>query len=350
MKALKIVFTPEWRSENPYQDLLADAITKNGNEVIFSNYPKTRTPLLSIIKKHPDVDIIHLHWIAPMIERMLWSQRPAIQAAKILQLKIEILAIKMLGKRIVWTIHNLYSHESSNKSFENRIRRILAKGVSATIFHSERNLNEFQKEFQTNPRNATIIPHGNYISSYTESSEQWVDTPKNLTRILFLGQIRRYKGIQQFAESFHQTSQPDLRLTIAGKVIDEDAGQSLLHLSNIDKRISYKPGFIHNQDISSYYNEADIVAIPFERTLTSGSAILAMSKGKVLMLPKHADVLGLPEATNIIYFSPEEIPKMLENLPSAEKLRAMGRKNLEVAKTLDWNEIGKKLDKVYRSL
>jgi glycosyltransferase involved in cell wall biosynthesis len=348
---MKVLMLPSWLTENPYQNLLADNLRRNGLEVKFTDYPRTYFPLYTALKENPEINVIHLHWIAPYIDRALWSTKSHIQFLKLILFKIDFFLVKFNNVKIAWTIHNLYSHESSNKDFEQRIRKQFSKSADIIIFHSKRNFLEFEKNIsKIDNKKVRIIHHGSYINQYpapVDSIYKKIDNFSKKANLLFLGQIRKYKGLDNLMTVLISNSSIDINLIIAGKVIDKDLSERIIDTSKNDLRITYKPGFVKDEDLSQYFDWADAVLIPFEKTLTSGSAILGLSMGKVLILPESAEVIGLPQDAQIIFYSENGLSKCLEELPNKADLKRGGVKNLEVAKKLDWESVAYLTEKSY---
>ena len=106
-------------------------------------------------------------------------------------------------------------------------------------------------------------------------------------------------------------------------------------------------GFVPTEDVAPLYAIADIAVVPFEKTLTSGSAILALSLGKALILPEEARVIGLPDIQGTLFFSgAEHLLSILDRLSDMD-LDSMGAINLKAAKQLDWLSIGHKISEIY---
>ena len=100
----------------------------------------------------------------------------------------------------------------------------MAIASSHLIFHSNGAREKFRKEIAPiSSKKSTIIPHGSYIGVYPENPEiaiqlsQELDLGEQNRVVLYLGAIRKYKGILRLIESFKQTTDSSLRLIIAGK-------------------------------------------------------------------------------------------------------------------------------------
>src|SRR5438093_8779378 len=102
---MKVLFLPDWSSGNPYQQKLAEALERCGVRVTLGD-GIGRLPILGAIWTYRP-DILHLHWTQPFSIR---SKRVK-SAMAILRFVIELLTARLLGFKLVWTVHNLFQHE-----------------------------------------------------------------------------------------------------------------------------------------------------------------------------------------------------------------------------------------------
>ena len=139
-------------------------------------------------------------------------------------------------------------------------------------------------------------------------------------------------------------------LIIQPKVFGDDRGY-FFESFRLDKLREHGVdlNFVQDNEVASFHALSDLVALPFERTFTSGSAILAMSMGKAILLPSSAGFLGITDEQSAIFFEGDvELIDVLNKLEQ-EKLKMMGRYNLALARQLDWRDISSDLLAVYES-
>jgi glycosyltransferase involved in cell wall biosynthesis len=234
-------------------------------------------------------------------------------------------------------------------------RRALARVVTRLLFHSAE-ARRTVEDLLSLPlaQCSTIIPHGNYIGIYPDDparSKQFLEKYRidsDDTLILFFGGLRGYKGISQLLAAFRTNADPRLKLIIAGKPFEQDLADEIQQAASEDSRIHPYLGHIPETDVGPLYAISDLAIVPFEKTLSSGSVILALSQGKAILLPEDARVLGLSNSQGILFYDQHQgLGPALDHLPDKAQLKAMGRNNLEFAKTLDWETIGKKIVAAY---
>lgn len=349
-----VIHLPGWHKDNPYQLLLANGISTAGWRVEFANYPDKRFPLTHLAGLRPDVKALHIHWITPYIKHLFWSRSYTWFTIKALLLSLDVLLARIKGKRVIWTVHNRVSHETPDASRELYVRRLLARTVSALIFHSAGAREEFSNLLGGDfAHKSTVIPHGNYIGTYPQNTIREAQLATQFaiedqhTVILFFGQVRRYKGLQRLIKAFHLTCDPNLKLVVAGKPYEDGLRKELEQAAKEDNRIMLYFGFIPEEEVAPLHALAQLVAIPFERTLTSGSVILAMSLGKALLLPDSARMLDVIDDRGALFFkTDDDLTIALEKVNSLD-IEAMGTNNLRAAELFDWKNIGKRSAALY---
>lgn len=350
------IHTPAWQIGNPYQSLLAQGLQTAGWQVTFENYPRARFPLLALSKQHPDAEAIHLHWIHPYIEPLFWCKSKPRFYLKSVLLALDVLFVRLRGVHVVWTVHNLVAHESQGADKEIYLRRLLTYVVNRLVFHSQSALETYTALTRRNlaPK-SSVIPHGNYVGVYKDSAE----IAKQLTQkfglngretvILFFGAIRHYKGLPNLIKSFQKTTKPNLRLIIAGKALDADLQVLIEKAAEDDSRIRLDLRSIPDDQVAPLFAISHAVAIPFERTLTSGSAVLALSMGKALILPESARVLDIADDDGAIFFADTDHLTDIMGQLDCYNLAAMGQANAKAAQSLGWTRIGQQTSQQYKA-
>ncbi|MDJ0751834.1 MAG: glycosyltransferase, partial [Woeseiaceae bacterium] len=169
----RVLFLPDWREGNPYQSLLAAAVRKCGYRVDFDELRSIPFVLQVLRRSHPKAKVIHIHWIDDLIASLLWSTTPLKRAVRLWLLGLDILMLRFRGIRVVWTVHNLVSHESRDPDFEKRIRRTIARTANQLIFHSERARAMVEEAYGIRLcEKSAVIPHGNYAGFYATDPER----------------------------------------------------------------------------------------------------------------------------------------------------------------------------------
>lgn len=355
---MKVLFLPDWRQGNPYQALLAASVQDNGCEVDFCNFPEGPWPLQKALRTHPGTQVLHLHWVNQLIGASVWAGSPFKRRVRRALLWIDVALARLRGVRVVWTVHNYTSHDSEDPQAELRARHMLARSVDHLILHSEGALAKIRRGWGAaglEPQRTSVIRHANFGGCYPPDENlaaalrtQW-DAQGDATVVLFFGAIRPYKGLEAFVQAMVRVPDARLRLVIAGKPHTAEFGDLLRRTAEQDPRIILRFQFIPDADVAAHYAAADAVAIPLQQTLTSGSAVLAMTMGRPLIMPsstRHLD-LGGPDCV-MHYDEEQQLAELLGSLPECD-LAEMGRRCALAAKRWTWFDVGRQTALAYQA-
>ena len=97
---------------NPYGGLLAQAMREVGVE-LEAGYPDTLTEEW-LCQNQGRIDLLHLNWPNYMYDDPDLNDR----LARCTELISNLALARLLGYRIVWTVHNLYPHESISRDLD----------------------------------------------------------------------------------------------------------------------------------------------------------------------------------------------------------------------------------------
>jgi glycosyltransferase involved in cell wall biosynthesis len=347
-KKTKVVFAPNWSKNNPYQKLLAASVSSE-YEVVMENYPQGLQPFTGLHNNTPEMKVLHIHWIAELVQRLSWSKSSLLFYVKLSLLSWDLIRLKRRGVKVIWTIHNKLSHQGLDENRELIINRRFCSLVDKVILHSEE-AKTYISEFYQYPlaQKANVIFHGNYQGSYPHpsSDRQTIRNKLNIEpdniQLLYFGSIRPYKGVDTLIKSFNALDSQalNIKLSIAGGVPDPEYKNSLQAMVQDKPNISAIFDFIPEQQLIDLIEAADIVVIPFVDTLTSGSTILAMTQGKALILPDKATIFGCVPEDGVRYFADcEQLTQLLYTLHELP-IKEMAQSNLNAAKFMDWKKIG----------
>ncbi|HVO76182.1 MAG TPA: hypothetical protein VMT35_19310 [Ignavibacteriaceae bacterium] len=263
--------------------------------------------ILSRIKN--ENSILHYHWLEitdlKSLAGMVW--------------KISAVSLfKLLGGKIIWTVHNKFPHRRCCL-FLNKIIRIYFAFLADKIHvHCSGAADIMGPILKVKPDKfftvkhpefpAVIIPRDRSIDLLKEKYKTALELKKKKNFLMF-GAIARYKGIIEAAALFK-----DLRnnnLIIAGPVKRWDKGylkEVLIAVRNASN-ICLIPKFIPDVDIPVFFNCADFLLFNFSEILTSGSVILGLNYGKKVIAPAAGCIREIDEE-NIIKFEPGNIREL----------------------------------------
>ncbi len=352
---MRVLMMPDCRANNPYQTLLAEALTEEGATVEFSQDYRRVFPFWRALRQSQNqFEIFHLHWTHPYLKgKVYWIK--LIYSIKFL---IDIWLVKLSGAQVVWTVHNLTSHEAKFPKLECWVHRQLARECSGIIVHHQNAKADVIKQYQTNSEKISVIPHGHYRTTYGPpidkiAARQQLGLPLNRKLYLTFGMLRPYKGIETLLATWQQGKFYDQQgtLLIAGMSKNKPYLRAISdQASQVDQTILHSK-YIEDADIPIYFSAADIVVLPFKQVSTSGSLLLAMSYGKPVIAPRIGGLSEtLDEAGELLYN-----PSIEQGLLHAMKdslvadLSGLRQRVEQVCDRMGWQAIAQKTYQLYQS-
>ena len=354
-KVLNSIFLPQSSDENnPYQKNLASELKNLQVNVSGLSY---RIFFLKDVLRSPKPTVLHLHWLHSFLIRTTYLKSLINSNIFLLQ----ILIIKILGIKIIWTIHNLKNHDNGFLGLERFYTSLIANLCDSIIVHGGSIKDRVVEALKLkNPQKVRVIPHGNYINCYEnkinlQQAKQSLNLDINKTTFLFLGLIRPYKGVPELIDAFETINRDNYRLIIAGKIWGEDRNfyHQIIQKTSNKSKITLIPEFIPNDRLQLYFNACDVVVFPYKNILTSGAVLLAMSFGKACIAPKIGCIPDTLDDIGSFLYNPKDRDGLANSLQLAidnkSRLDRMGKHNFQLAEQLGWDKIAQMTLKVYKN-
>jgi len=199
---------------------------------------------------------------------------------------------KLLGKKLILTVHNVYREARDNTATPLRwfSLKVMYHLVDRIIVHTAKMKEELCSLFHISPEKVTIIPHGinNRIQkkSMTQEDARLIfGIVPTAHVILFFGQIDEYKGIETLIDAAALLVQkdPSIILIVAGRPkrqsdyiskLKTQAGKCLP-----EKNLMLRLHFIPENEVETYFSAADCIVLPYKRIFQSGVLFLAYRFG-----------------------------------------------------------------------
>lgn len=276
---LAVLASPAYvNRRNPYTALLYDHLRPLG--VAATDF----LPRTALARRY---DIVHVHWP----ERTLFSAHAASAAVKTAAFLALLALARGRGARVVWTVHNLASHDQSFPAIERRLWRSFLRRVDGVISLSRIGLTlarERVPHLASLP--SAVIPIGSFRSAYPATvgrgeARRRLAVPEGARVLAFVGQVRPYKNLPALIRAFRGLADADAVLLVAGLAPDPGHARELAALAEGDPRIRLALGFVPDEDMQLYLQAADLVVLPYAEILNSGAAILALDFDRPVLLP-----------------------------------------------------------------
>jgi glycosyltransferase involved in cell wall biosynthesis len=340
-----------WWPLNPYQSLLIEHLQAKNVTVKGGRQLKMLTAAIKRGETRPD--IIHLHGIP------YFSVRPR-EFGRNAMFYLRLWKIRRAGAKVVWTIHDIYPHDSKWRAVGMRVGRLLARWVDHCFVHGPAALKMVCESWQMAelPR-VTTIWHGHFVDVYPnqitrDAARQKLGIDESRFVYLFLGLIRSYKGVDVLLRAFAEMKErADATLLVVGQMVDLDIWREIEVAAKEDSRIKSFPGYVENNDIQVYMNAADVVVFPYrESALTSGAVIMAMGFKKPCIATKLGaieDVLDTDGAYLLEAATDGAVRVALETAYlERARLPMMGAHNYAKCMQWSWDVVAEETLKIYQ--
>ena len=340
MSAVAVAPFPRSVRGNPYCDLLYRGVAARGIHVA----DQAELRLGWIVRHRGDVQVLHLHW--PELYYRGPLGRPTVRSAA--GFVAVILTARLLGYRLVWTVHNALPHERSG-AVDRALRWLLLR-TARPVVHTE----TARRALPRAARRAVVVPHGHSIGAYPhavdadEARRRLGLAPDEIVFLCF-GQLRAYKGVPSLLDAFAALGAPRVRLVVAGRAVDAALGATVAAAAVRDRRIVARLEHVPDDEVQVFFEAADWVVLPYRDVTTSGSALLAFSFGRPVIAPALGCFAELGETDGVLGYGPDAPGGLAAALARAAATDAAPwrRRALATAQRTDWDEIARAYARIF---
>ena len=355
---VKVVHLPSYA--DPYQRCLLAALNEAG---VGSTYGRPLClfgwldlSILASMAKFRGFRVLHLHWQHPFVG----GSSPWTSAARAVPFIAQLLLLKLTGRRIVWTIHNLVRHDDTNGASELFWSRLVARLADRMLAHCDFARRQATMAYRVSePQMVSVIPLGELSRFFANeidraSARERMQLGDHEFVFAFVGLIRPYKGLMDLAAAFVRLRSdfPECRLVIAGKSTHTDLESSLLAAASANPDIRLNIGYVPDDEMQLYMNAADVVVTPYRDILTSGSAITAMSFTRPVIAPAIGCVPETLGADSPLIYAVDDVDGLYQCMRWAiehrPQLDEIGQANREAASAWNWRRIADETIAAYR--
>jgi glycosyltransferase involved in cell wall biosynthesis len=330
---------------NPYLRLLYGHLEASGFEVA----EDARLSLRWICGARASVGLLHFHWPQGhyRYERGPAFLRPFLSRVKLALFLARLVAARLLGYRLVWTIHQVLPHESVDAALDRRAARLLAHNCQLLVAHDRWTAVLASSELGMSLDSIAVIPHGSYIGVYPDGRPRTevrreLGLPQDSFVFLCFGELRAYKEIDLLLEAFASMSLPDSRLVVSGHPKLPSIGASVRAAAATDSRITGLLDFVPDDRVAELFHACDAAVHARGDAGTSGSLVLALSLGLPLVAADTQTTRELMRDGDAGWlFRPHDLASLRQALERAASDPAeagtRGARALGIARELDWS-------------
>jgi glycosyltransferase involved in cell wall biosynthesis len=171
-------------------------------------------------------------------------------------------ALKRRGIKVVFICINVFEHEDN--ALKKSVAKFILGRVDSLIVHSEQ---EKCTLLELNPK-ATVKKHLLPLFEYDSSAVSRRDKKLHL---LFFGFVRPYKGLDVLLNAIGMLKEHDVSLLIAGEFWrDKEDYLRLINDLGIAENVEIIDRYVTDTEMSQFFSWADLVVLPYRRSVTSG--------------------------------------------------------------------------------
>jgi glycosyltransferase involved in cell wall biosynthesis len=334
------------RAKNPYTWLLYTHLAALGVRV------RDFTPARAL---RGGYDILHMHWPEKALNARSLPGRVAGAAAALAMLD----AAHLHRARVVWTAHNAWPHESRHHRLEDWYWSAVVRRVDGVIHPSAAGRRAAETRYpELVRRPQAVVPMGLYRGAYPDTisraaARDSFGIPDGARVIAFLGLVRPYKDVPGLIRAV-RTLPPEsgsVVLLVGGAPHTPELAEEVRRAAGGDRRVHLTLQHVPDDDIQRYLRAADLVVLPFRDITNSGSALLALSFDRPVLVPARGamgELQDLAGADWIRTYEGELTPDVLARALDWAVSRSVppGAAPLEA---LEWPEIARQTLSAYRA-
>lgn len=240
-----------------------------------------------------DYSLVHVHWPEAMARHRL-GLAALLKSALLVG---GLVAARLRGRKVIWTVHNLQTHEGAARPMlEGLARRVFLRTVSGVILLSAGAEDEFLNRYpELADRSRVVIPHGHYRAIVIPNADRVAAREKAgladaAAVITFFGLVRPYKGVRELIEAFRDADIANSHLIVAGQTMggsaEPDFSRTIEQLIDASDRVTGQLRRLSDHELSLLMATTDLTVLPFRRVLNSGSVLYALSSNRPVCAPR----------------------------------------------------------------
>jgi len=334
------------RAKNPYTWLLYSHLSALGVRV------RDFTPARAL---RGGYDILHVHWPEKALNARSLPARLAGAAAALGMLD----AAHVHRARVVWTAHNARPHESRHPRLEDWYWSAVVRRVDAVIHPSEAGRQAAEARYpELVRRPRAVVPMGLYRGAYPDTisradARASFGIPDGTRVVAFIGLVRPYKDVPGLIRTVRAlpAGPGEAVLLVGGEPHSPELAEEVRRAAGGDPRVHLTLRHVADDEIQRYLRAADLVALPFRDITNSGSALLALSFDRPVLVPARGamgELQALAGSDWVRTYEGELTPDAL-----ARALDWVGGRNVAPGsaplEALEWPEIARRTLSAYRA-
>ena len=329
---------------NPYTWLLYSHLAELGVRV------RDFTPARAL---RGGYDILHVHWPEKplMVSGRLAKLAGAIAGRAVLD------AARLHGASVVWTTHNARPHEAGDTRLERWYWSGVLRRVSAVIHPSAASRAAIEARYPALAAvPAQVVPMGHFRGAYPdhvsrEEARAGFGIAAEAAVLTFIGLLRPYKNVPHLIGTVRALP-PERKavLLVGGEPLNLTLAAEVERAAGGDPRVRLTLRHVPVDDVQRFLRAADLVVLPFTDITNSGSALLALSFDRPVLVPRRGamgELQALVGADWLRTYDGELTAALLDEALVWARARPAGSPDLSA---LNWGVIAEQTLAFYRAV
>jgi glycosyltransferase involved in cell wall biosynthesis len=232
--------------------------------------------------------VLHLHWTNTVLAGVP-ADGAAVATAEFLA---RLDRFRAAGGRLVWTVHNVLPHDSVRPADEVALQQAILDRADAVHILAADTPAAVAGYFALPPGRTFHVPHPSYVGAYEttlsrEEARYQLDIDVDDFVYALVGAIKPYKGLDDLLTAFDAlyAEDPRRRLVVAGPPDHEAVATAFVRRCERHPGILVRAARISATEMPVYLRAADVVVLPYRRTLNSGVLLLAYTFALPVVAP-----------------------------------------------------------------
>ncbi|MBV1901299.1 MAG: glycosyltransferase [Kordiimonadaceae bacterium] len=234
--------------------------------------------------------IAHYHWLYNAMKGAKNAQDAAAMASVFLD---KVRAQKGAGHTVIWTVHNILSHNSAFPEEEATLRAEMAKLADHIHIMNPDTVALCAPYYEVPEHKVFHVPHPSYSGVYGDylskaEARHTLGLQAEDKVFLLFGSMMPQKGSLRFLaqlDALQKAFEGRARIVIAGKANDEAYMAKVMQLIAGRGDVQLHSGYVSDQQVQLYFKAADVAVCPYALTLNSGVVMTAASFGRSSVVP-----------------------------------------------------------------
>lgn len=258
-------------SPNPYISDFEFAIGKR-NTIVNNKF--NSTGVLNFFKYLFKSDIFIFNWIENLGDRRFGK-------IQIFAFSIFLFCAKYLNKKIIWVLHNKYSHYKKRSRWTDLLMKIMVRNSDLIITHSTAGI-----DFVTEKYPGYELKVKYYIHPVKEIMPKKEELNRKKFDFLIWGTIFPYKGVLEFLKFIREHNSAS-KILILGKCFDSEYKKQLQ--GYMSKNIVFYDQIFSIEEIAQFARQSQFTLFTYKphSVLSSGALMDSIRMRTIIIGPNH---------------------------------------------------------------